>query len=78
MCVAAGNWDYSNDQPATSLLEVGTEYTVTEVMIDDRMPYFRLAEVCGRYFYAELFATLPDTTEEMSTEHEQEGIIYQR
>lgn len=60
----------------------GGKYTVTKVIdwshIYDDGIYFELDIQPGFGYAQEHFATLPDPSEEVAIEHEQEAIIYQR
>lgn len=67
--------------------EVGSEYTgVGERLFPEEL-YFELKEfppeiINGKrriiYYHSKGFATLPDPSEEVAIEHEQEALIYQR
>lgn len=68
-------------------IEVGDIVTVLSEKEYDGLTWYEFVEYppilfefewCRLWYAAKNFATLPDTTEEIATEHEQEAIIYQR
>lgn len=82
--------EYHNPRSDVPVIEIGTRVTVIQEKLNRRNGelHYQLLEVppCIEpdgiqvvYWYdARGFATLPDPSEEVAIEHEQEAIIYQR
>ena len=59
--------------------EVGDEDTVTETIEAHGGKYYKLARFgADKNYRVDFFATLPNPSEEVAIEHEQEALIYQR
>lgn len=79
MCVKSDTWNRTHKMADPPMLEVGSEYTVTEEAYRAPDNYYKLAEFgCLHLFNVRLFATLPEQSADEMQEQNYEALIYQR